>query len=40
MATKRAKLTRKMDSAIFTRTAKKTKRINIEPNVMRGGIRL
>lgn len=37
---KRAKLSRKVDSAIFTRTAKKTKKINIEPVIMRGGIRL
>lgn len=28
------------DSAFFTRTAAKTKRINVSPNVMRGGIRL
>lgn len=37
---KRVKLSRKVDSNVFTRTAKKTKRINLEPNIMRGGIRL
>lgn len=27
------------DKAIFTRTAKKTKKVNIAPKTMRGGIR-
>lgn len=37
---KRTRLSRRVDSNVFTRTAKKTKKINIEPNIMRGGIRL
>jgi len=37
---KRTKLTRKVDNKIFTKTAKKTKAINVEPTTMRGGIRL
>ena len=40
MGKKRIKLHHNVDSNVFTRTAKKTKKINIEPNVMRGGIRL
>ena len=30
----------KIDQAIFTRTAKKTKKINVKPKISRGGIRL
>lgn len=40
MAKKRVKLKHNIDANVFTRTAKKTKKINIEPVVMRGGIRL
>lgn len=40
MAKKRVKLSHNVDSNVFTRTAKKTKQINIEPMIMRGGIRL
>lgn len=29
-----------LDKSIFARTAKKTKRINVDPKIMRGGIRL
>ena len=29
-----------LDQQIFSRTAKKTKRINVAPKIMRGGIRL
>lgn len=31
---------RRRDHANFARTAKKTKKINVSPKVMRGGIRL
>ncbi len=31
---------KKVDSRIFTTTAKKSKQINIDPGPMRGGIRL
>lgn len=37
---KRKKVAVKKDKRIFSRTAKKTKRVNIAPNVSRGGIRL
>ena len=37
---KRTKLTRKIDQKVFTKTAKKTKEINVNPTSMRGGIRL
>ena len=37
---KRAKLTHNIDKKVFTRTAKKTKEINLGVNNMRGGIRL
>lgn len=36
----RTKLTKKIDQKVFTRTAKKTKKINVDPTPMRGGIRL
>lgn len=36
----RTKTNRKLDRKIFTRTARKTKKINVMPTVMRGGIRL
>ena len=28
------------DKRVFSRTAKKSKKINVEPKIMRGGIRL
>ena len=31
---------RKIDQKIFKRTARKTKKINVEPKISRGGIRL
>lgn len=37
---KRVKLSRRVDQKVFTRTAKKTKDINVYPTNMRGGIRL
>lgn len=37
---KRIKRAKKIDAKIFRRTAAKTKKINIEPKAMRGGIRL
>lgn len=36
----RRKMNKKIDSRIFKRTAVNSKRININPTVMRGGIRL
>ena len=36
----RTTLKKNMDSRVFTNTATKTKRINIDPGPMRGGIRL
>lgn len=37
---KRIPVKRKKDKRIFTHAADKTKKINIAPNVARGGIRL
>lgn len=37
---KRKPVRRAKDKKIFSRTAKQTKRVNIAPNVSRGGIRL
>lgn len=37
---KRQRVVGKIDSRIFTNTAKKTKKINVEAAPMRGGIRL
>lgn len=37
---KRIPVKRKKDKKIFTHAADKTKKINISPNVARGGIRL
>lgn len=37
---KRKVMKRGKDSKVFRRTATKTKKINIAPKVMRGGIRL
>lgn len=36
----RKKVSNKGSKKLFKRTAARTKKINIEPNVMRGGIRL
>ena len=36
----RKPLSKKGSKKLFNRTAARTKKINIEPNVMRGGIRL
>lgn len=36
----RKKMRKKLDSAIFRRTAVNSKKININPTIMRGGIRL
>lgn len=35
----RKKTNKKVDSKIFRRTAVKSKKVNIEPKIMRGGIR-
>lgn len=37
---KRKPMKRKADKKVFRRTAVKTKKINLAPKVMRGGIRL
>lgn len=37
---KRIKVHKKVDNKVFTNTAKKTKKINIDPGPSRGGIRL
>lgn len=37
---KRSKLRHKVDSKVFTQTAKRTKDINVSPTIMRGGTRL
>lgn len=37
---KRKPMKRKSDKKVFRRTAVKTKKINLAPKVMRGGIRL
>lgn len=37
---KRTKVRRSKDRKIFSRTAKRTKSINVAPNVARGGVRL
>lgn len=37
---KRSKMTRKKDKKVFKHSADKTKKININPTVARGGIRL
>lgn len=36
----RRKLHKRKDRRVYSRTAEKTKKINIAPKVMRGGIRL
>lgn len=36
----RKKTNRKLDNKIFRRTAARSKKINIEPKIFRGGIRL
>lgn len=36
----RQKMKKSIDRKIFKRTATKTKKININPTIMRGGIRL
>lgn len=36
----RKKTKSKVDSQVFTRTARKTKKVNVDPNINRGGIRL
>lgn len=36
----RVKMSGKRDSRVFRRTAIKTKKINLNPKIMRGGIRL
>lgn len=40
MASSRKQMPRRKDQKIFRRTAAKAKKINIEPKMMRGGIRL
>ena len=37
---KRKPVLKRRDKRIFSKTANKTKKINVEPKVMRGGIRL
>lgn len=37
---RREHMTRKKDKKVFTQTAKKVKKINVEPKLARGGIRL
>lgn len=37
---KRRRVNKVRDRKAFTRTANKTKKINVQPKVMRGGIRL
>ena len=37
---KRRPVQKSRDKRVFTKTANKTKKINVEPKVMRGGIRL
>ena len=37
---KRRPVRKRKDKRIFSATANKTKKINVEPKVMRGGIRL
>ena len=37
---KRRPVRKRKDKRIFSSTANKTKKINVEPKVMRGGIRL
>lgn len=36
---RRKRVNKNKDKKIFTQTARKTKRINIAPHIMRGGIR-
>lgn len=36
----RKKMSRRKDQKVFTRTAAKSKKINIDPKIYRGGIRL
>nr|DAH58945.1 MAG TPA: hypothetical protein [Microviridae sp.] len=36
----RKKMPRRKDQKVFTRTAAKSKKINIDPKIYRGGIRL
>ena len=36
----RRKMNKKIDASIFRRTAVNSKKININPTIMRGGIRL
>lgn len=37
---KREHMSKKKDKKVFTQTAKKIKKINVEPKLARGGIRL
>lgn len=37
---KRSRVRRNKDRKVFTRTAKSSKKINVNPVIMRGGIRL
>lgn len=37
---RRSKVRRSKDRKVFSRTAKRTKAINVAPNVARGGVRL
>jgi hypothetical protein len=37
---KRQAMSRNKDKKVFTQTAKKVKKINVRPKVLRGGIRL
>lgn len=37
---KRKRVSKNKDRRLFTKTANKTKKINVQPKVMRGGIRL
>lgn len=37
---KRSRVSRRRDKRVFTRTASKSKKINVNPKIFRGGIRL
>ncbi|UPW41601.1 DNA binding protein [Peromfec virus RodF8_43] len=37
---KRSRVRRRKDQRVFTRTASKSKKINVNPKIFRGGIRL
>lgn len=36
----RSSVNKKVDREIYSRTARKTKKVNVSPNISRGGIRL